>query len=381
LNPLPLDAALKIAIEIADALDKAHRKGATHRDIKPGNIMLTKEGSKLLDFGLAKLKQQAGQHVVPLSQLPTLAPGEALPASPTAQGTILGTVQYMSPEQVEGRIDDIDGRSDIFSFGATVYEMLTGRKAFEGKSQASVMAKILEHDPPPVSQAQAASHPGGLPPEKLSPPALDRVVKKCLAKDRDDRWQSAHDLHDELLWIRDGGAQTKSSAAVPEAQPTANKWKRRLALSAVGLAAWAVTAVIIWNLRAPAPQPVSRVTISLPPGQHLAALDQPAIAISPDGKNIVYVAVQTNQSPERERGVNQSRDREGADNQSRARQQADTSNSARGPLPDGRGSDVQQLYLRPLDSNESKPIAEPRARCRRSFLPTANGSVSSPVES
>src|SRR3990172_8584645 len=130
-GPLPLDQVLRYGTEISDALDKAHRKGFTHRDIKPGNIMLTKEGSKILDFGLAKLKQAAVRPLKLDSDAPTPPAG-----SPTLEGTILGTVQYMSPEQVEGRIDDIDGRSDIFSFGATVFEMVTGKKAFEGKSHA-----------------------------------------------------------------------------------------------------------------------------------------------------------------------------------------------------------------------------------------------------
>src|ERR1700676_4942808 len=135
---LPLEQALQYAIEISDALDKAHGKGVTHRHLKPGNIMLTKSGTKLLDFGLAKLKQEVAPANVQLSELPTI--GQAV----TAQGTILGTLQYMSPEQVEGRTDEIDARTDIFAFGATVYEMATGKKAFEGKSQASIIAKILE---------------------------------------------------------------------------------------------------------------------------------------------------------------------------------------------------------------------------------------------
>ena len=175
-GPLPLDQVLQYAIEIADALDKAHRRGITHRDLKPGNIMLTKSGTKLLDFGLAKLRHDAGP--TPLSQLPTAK--EAI----TAQGMILGTLQYMAPEQLEGK--EADARTDIFAFGVVVYEMATGKKAFEGKSQASLIAKILETDPAPICSFQP-----------MTPPALDRVVKRCLAKDPDDRWQSARDLEAE----------------------------------------------------------------------------------------------------------------------------------------------------------------------------------------
>src|SRR3989338_7490710 len=301
-GPLPLEQVLRYAIEIADALDKAHRKGATHRDIKPGNIMLTKEGSKLLDFGLAKLKQQAARPVKLASDAPT-----PLVVNPTVDGTILGTVQYMSPEQVEGRIDDIDGRSDIFSFGATVYEMLTGKKAFEGKSHASVISKIMQVDPPPVSVI--------LP---MTPPALDRVVKKCLAKEPERRWQAASDLHDELEWIKQGGHEP-AKIPVPEQvpPPPAPKVWRRMLPWAVAVILSIAVGITVWVFRSAAPQPVSRLAITLPPGQRLAALDQPAIAISPDGKNLVYVAVQ-------------SRDREGAD----------TSPQRTGPLADARGSDA-----------------------------------------
>jgi serine/threonine protein kinase len=140
-GPLPFDQALKCAIEIADALDKAHRRSIVHRDLKPGNIMITKQGAKILDFGLAKLKVPSTMSS--LSMLPTQD-------SPmTAQGTLLGTLQYMAPEQLEGK--DADARTDIFSFGAVLYEMVTGRRAFEGKSQASLIAAILEHDAAPVS--------------------------------------------------------------------------------------------------------------------------------------------------------------------------------------------------------------------------------------
>jgi eukaryotic-like serine/threonine-protein kinase len=199
-GPLPLGQVFQYAVEIADALDKAHRKGITHRDLKPGNIMLTKSGTKLLDFGLAKLQQEAAP-ATPLSQLPTLA------EAGTAQGMILGTLQYMAPEQVEGKTDQIDARTDIFAFGAVVYEMATGRKAFEGTSQASLIAKILETDPPPMSSLQP-----------MTPQALNRVVKTCLAKDPDDRWQTARDLVRELKWASEAGEQRAGTAAAAPVQ-------------------------------------------------------------------------------------------------------------------------------------------------------------------
>src|SRR6202051_5017416 len=193
---LPIQQVLQFAIEIADALDKAHRKRITHRDLQPGNIMLTKSGTKLLDFGLAKLKQQASPDDETLSDLPTASD------SITAQGTILGTLQYMAPEQVEGK--EVDARTDIFAFGAVVYEMATGKRAFEGKSQASLIAAILEKEPPAMSSLQP-----------MTPPALDRVVKRCLAKDRDDRWQTARDLEVEVKWIAEGGSQAGEAGRVP----------------------------------------------------------------------------------------------------------------------------------------------------------------------
>jgi len=190
-GPLPLEQVLEYAIEISDALDKAHRKGITHRDLKPGNILLTKSGAKLLDFGVAKLREEAGRKESPEDERPTAGPL-------TSEGMILGTLHYMAPEQVEGRIDDIDGRTDIFAFGAVVHEMATGRKAFEGSSQASVIAKILQHDPPPVA-----------------PPSLDHLVRTCLAKDPEARWQSAGDLCRQLRWIKESGSKPEKLPAQP----------------------------------------------------------------------------------------------------------------------------------------------------------------------
>jgi serine/threonine protein kinase len=191
-GPLPLDQVLKYGAQIADALDKAHRSSVVHRDLKPGNIMLTATGAKLLDFGLAK----------PAAPLTSAAMLTAVTQdSPvTEQGTIVGTFQYMSPEQVEGK--ELDGRSDVFSLGAVLYEMLTGQRAFEGKSQLSVASAILEKEPSPITSAKP-----------MTPPALDHAIKKCLAKNSEERWQSASDLASELKWITESGSQ--AGPAVP----------------------------------------------------------------------------------------------------------------------------------------------------------------------
>ncbi|HEY6146147.1 MAG TPA: serine/threonine-protein kinase, partial [Thermoanaerobaculia bacterium] len=162
-GPLPPEQTLRYGREIAEALDRAHRQGIVHRDLKPGNVMLTKSGVKLLDFGLAKVMMPAAS-LSPLSMLPTTPKGGAL----TQEGTILGTFQYMAPEQLEGK--EADARSDIFALGAVIYEMATGRKAFAGASQASLISAIMQSDPPPISSLQP-----------MTPPALDRVARTCLA--------------------------------------------------------------------------------------------------------------------------------------------------------------------------------------------------------
>jgi serine/threonine-protein kinase len=275
-GPLSLEQLFQYAIEISDALDKAHRKGVTHRDLKPGNIMLTKTGTKLLDFGLAKLKEQVAPSNVPLSELRTA--NDPL----TAQGTIVGTLQYMAPEQLEGK--EVDARSDIFAFGAVVYEMATGKRAFEGESQASLMVAILEREPLPMSSLQP-----------MTPPALDRVVKKCLAKEQERRWQAARDVCDELKWIAEGGSQAGVSLPTTAMKGIRALGRWPLVLSVGALLFGAVIASLAtWNLKpspSPLSQPVSRTVINLPPGQQLAGLENgPAVALSPDGTHIAYVA-------------------------------------------------------------------------------------------
>jgi Tol biopolymer transport system component len=258
-GPLPLEQTLRYGQQIADALDKAHRQGIVHRDLKPGNVMLTKTGVKLLDFGLAKTFEPA-------------APRESLTSLPTQQGltregTILGTFQYMAPEQLEGK--DADARTDIFAFGATLYEMATGRKAFSGSTQASLIGAILHTEPQPISSVQPAS-----------PPALDRIVKTCLAKDPEERWQSSADIKRELGWISEGSA---AGVAVPAALSSLRRRREPLAwlLAAAGILG-AAAALVTRRSQAP-PQPI-RFALASPAGLKLRLQDCPAL--SPDGSRL-----------------------------------------------------------------------------------------------
>jgi eukaryotic-like serine/threonine-protein kinase len=266
-GPLPLEQTLQFAIQIADALDKAHRKGMTHRDLKPGNIMITKSGAKLLDFGLAKLKQTVSPVEVQASEVPTAI------NTITAQGSIVGTLQYMAPEQLEGK--ETDARTDIFALGAVIYEMATGAKAFDGNSQASIIAKILDTDPPPMSSLQP-----------MTPAALDRVVRTCLAKDPDNRLQSVQDLKLELEWLRDAASEPSEPAA---AAPPAG-WRR--ALPWVLFATALILAVFAWVLRTGANSalPVEPVRLQIPLPTKPPLRLTGGLALSPDGRQLAFIA-------------------------------------------------------------------------------------------
>jgi len=257
---LPPEQVLKYGIEICEGLEKAHRGGITHRDLKPGNVMLTKTGAKLMDFGLAKPSSESGATA---SGLTLTSPVASRPL--TQQGMIVGTFQYMSPEQIEGK--EADARSDIFALGAVLYEMATGKRAFEGKSTTSVIVAILERNPPPISTVQP-----------MFPRALDSVVKTCLAKDPDERWQSIRDLRTNLEWIGAGESPVTSSKV--EHKP----WRERAAwllaatfvlLGLAGGAAW-------WQASYKRPLPMYFHT-SVP----FAAND---LALSPDSHTLAMVA-------------------------------------------------------------------------------------------
>ena len=264
---LPLDKALEAAIQIAGALATAHSAGIVHRDLKPGNIMLTKGGAKLLDFGLAKTGGSVlgGEHP---SLVPTTPPI-------TQQGSILGTFQYMAPEQIEGQ--EADARTDIFAFGAVVYEMLTGKKAFEGKSQASVMAAILEREPAPLLTLVP-----------LAPPLLDHVVKRCLAKDPDERWQTARDVVHELRWATTEGLPERAIASARRPSTLVQRMAWPVAILAV-IAAVAIGSVHWFGAR-PAQRAV-RFEVFPPRDTRFAAGTAGArMAISPDGTLLAFAA-------------------------------------------------------------------------------------------
>jgi Tol biopolymer transport system component/predicted Ser/Thr protein kinase len=263
-GPLPLELAMKYAAQICDAVDAAHRKGIIHRDLKPANILVAKSGIKLLDFGLAKRCLQA-------------AAGDATETiGLTQEHSILGTPQYMAPEQLEGK--EADARSDIFAFGAVLYEMLTGKRTFDGVSRASVIAAILERDPPSVAD--------------VAPPALDRVLRRCLSKDAEERWQTVRDLQTALALV------TEPRTPVRPVRTRLLPW-----ILAAALAIFAL--IVMWSARRGSPRAggeVVRFTIYPPQGTvftgaHNTTVSVPQFALSPDGRAIVFSAGAATASP------------------------------------------------------------------------------------
>ena len=246
-GPLPVEQACAYGIQICEALHAAHKKGIVHRDLKPANILLTKQGVKLLDFGLAKLTSgNSGVMAAPSATMGEQATVAAL----TGAHTVVGTPQYMAPEQIEAR--EVDARTDIFAFGCVLYELLTGQRAFDGKTSSSIMAAVLATKPRPIEELVP-----------LTPPALERIVSRCLAKDPEDRWQTARDVAAELQWVAQGGSRVGLPAVVTGRRRTREG------------AAWAACAVAVllaagfgvaWAKRAPEPPAVVRFPLLSPPG-------------------------------------------------------------------------------------------------------------------
>lgn len=276
-GPLSTEQVLKYGAQIADALANAHRQGITHRDLKPGNVMLTKSGAKVLDFGLAKSVR------VPMTSAAlnamTQSPTATLEQRPiTTEGTLIGTFQYMSPEQLEG--EEADARSDIFAVGCVLYEMATGKRAFDGKTTASVVAAILASEPKPITQVQLTS-----------PPALERLVQRCMTKDPDERWQSALDLKNVLEWISKASGETgPRSITTPEKLLSA---KLVLAALAVFFLLAGAASTIYFSLHREISFPAVRAIISVPSNVTLQTLGDESgpPAISPEGRDLVFVGL------------------------------------------------------------------------------------------
>jgi Tol biopolymer transport system component len=266
---MPLEQVLRYAIEIADALVHAHRQGIVHRDLKPANIMLTPAGAKLLDFGIAALHQSG----LPGSDLAGLSATGA--ETLTEEGTIVGTLQYMAPEQLEGF--EADARTDIFSFGTVLHEMITGKRAFQGKTQVLLISSIATSEPPPLSSAEPAT-----------PPVLDHVVKTCLAKNPDDRWQTARDLLAELRWIAEGGA---AATAIMPAVAAPNRRSQRFlgygVTAAAVVAAGVLAAPAYSYFKAPDPPAEIRYRVWESPYDATPHSDG-YFAISPDGRHLIH---------------------------------------------------------------------------------------------
>jgi len=270
-GPLPPEPAIRYGAQIADALAKAHKLGFTHRDLKPANIMLTKSGAKLMDFGLAK-------HCATAPPASVLTEVTLEQSKLTGDGMLVGTFQYMAPEQLEGK--EADARTDIFALGEVLYEMATGKPAFSGKNRASLIASILTTEPPPISQLQP-----------LIPPTLERVVKKCLAKDPDDRWQSASDLASELAWIQEEGSHAR---AQPEAA-----WPQRKREYLGWAVATLTLAGFLWSLltrqNQAQPTSVTRLSIVMPQDLYVSPFNA---AISPDATRIAFIATSQQGKPQ-----------------------------------------------------------------------------------